>query len=609
MGWSPSTFQPDDAAPSAPAAAWTPSTFTPDEAAQPQGYLSRVGSDLKNRFGEAVQSVGLQDQGQQSGLDTGLQILGKTMAGSVNDVVGEGLKSAINYTPQPVIDAAKQAGNYAANTKIGQMGIDAAKQGMNAYKEWAATNPRAARDLESAVDVASMYPVAKGVAATGDVLASGVEKAFPNFGTAESVAAKELKGVTPAVASKVEPHVPLKAFSDLADTAFGNIERANKYYDLPAQIAGEQTAKAPQVKEYLESVVKDIQSDPYHEAKPMLPKLQKTLESLPEDGSVPVNDLIDLRRASNKNFKPGRMNDKDGVYAGLNKAVNAGLDDARENIPHFSDALDVADGYWKNSVATPILNNKVLQNVFKMEDAHNIRQFNNGQIDEVPDATKQAANNMLSKIKDVDTYNAVRRMLPDDTGRSLDAALLDSVTPSWLDAAVKLAKSNVVHPFESIRNIADIISPNVPPNQKALIAAIKKQNTYTPLSVKNEAAENAFNAVKAANQYRTGLLEGPSIKVPEGGFAVRQPAPAPADVNYNPNQQALPRYRDMTADDMARAGRLLPSPDKVPIRLPNGPPKRTYNPYDLNREGDVSTGKSKGGIMKKRAEAFKAAKH
>ena len=147
---------------------------------QDQGYFSRVGSDLQNRFGEAVKSVGLQDQGQQNGLETGLQIAGKTMAGSVNDVIGEGVKSAINYTPQPVIDAAKQAGNYVANTDLGQAGIAAAKQGMDAYKGWASDNPRAARDLESTVDIAGMLPVGKMAEAAAPI----VGKAADATGTA-----------------------------------------------------------------------------------------------------------------------------------------------------------------------------------------------------------------------------------------------------------------------------------------------------------------------------------------------------------------------------------------------------------------------------------------
>lgn len=556
--------------------------FDSSEGSPPQGYFSRVGTDLKNRFGEAVQSVGDSEQGKQSGIETGLQILGKTMAGSVNDTIGEGVNSAVNYLPQSLKDSAKEVGQNILNTQVGKMGLSAIQEGVGAYKDWASQNPRAARDLESTIDVASMLPVAKGAEAVTDAAVAGAKDAAPSIMDVGENNAAALMARSPRASSA--SHVPLQTASDLTDTIFGNINNANKYYALPKEIAGAQSVAAPEVRDYLNGVISDIQSDPFHEAKPMLAKLQKTVSALPDDGTVPVGDLLDLRKTSNANFKPGRMTDKDGVYAGLNKAVNFGLDDAREQIPHFSDALDVADNYWKNSVSNPITKNPVLQKVFDMEDAHNIRQFNNGAIDDVPDATKQSANNLVSKIKDVDTYNAVRRLLPDDTGQALDKAVLDNITPTRLDAAVKLVKSNIAHPVQSIHNVADLIWPSVTPQQKALIKAIKAQNTYTPLSVKNEAADAAYDAVNAARKQRAGLLESPSIKVPPD--AAPEPQKLLRGNNYDP----------LSPDNIGK----LPAPSGQ-INVPNGGFRRTYN-LNVGDEGqaiqslrDIGQGRKTGG--------------
>lgn len=456
-------------------------------------------------------------------------------------------------------------------------------------------------------------------------LAGGVggQKMGQNWKTPVSSPSSTLEeNATNSIFDKSESYNPMDAHKAIGDQFKTALDKADTYYSLPQQIAGDAVVKAPQVKSYLSDVADDIESDPFHEARPMIKKLRDTAAALPDDGSVPVSTLMDLRKLSNKNFKPGRTSDKDSVYSGLNKAVNQGLGVAKEQIPDFSDALDIADNFWVNSVKRPFLDNSVLQKMWKPEDYYNHRDFQSGKLNDLPDETAQRANNLATKIKDVDSYNAVRRTLPDDIGQALDREVLNNVTPTRLDAAVKLLKNNIVHPVESIRNMADLIWPEATPAQKALIQAVKKQNSYSPLSERNAESESTFQNLKNSREQNiSGLLESPSIKVPPedpkqqlllggGGYDPFSPENI-GKIEYSSKgpklNEPVTRPAERTAadlnDELAAGPKMLSPPSAM--KVPPGGFKRSYNPMDLNTGDepafksleDIAEGRKHGGTI------------
>lgn len=378
-------------------------------------------------------------------------------------------------------------------------------------------------------------------------LATGI--ATPLIGSKALGLAKD--GIEAAQAPKPAPHDPIKAMNAISDSFNGAIDKANTFYNFPRQLAEGQSVSAPQVKDHLASVINDVNEQPYHEAKAQVGTLQKIHDSLPDDGTVPVTDLMDLRKFTNKFFNPARMTDKGSTYGALNAKVDSGLNVAREQVPNFGNALNIADNYWANNVSQPYLKNKVLQKAWSPEDAHNLRMVNEGQLDEPGDLTTQRANNLVNSVKDVPTYNAIRRTLPDDVGASFDAAVLKNTAPNRIGAFIGTAKSAAeLNPLQTAKGVAQVVNPTIPTNIKAVRAAIKSQDTYTPLAAKNAASQSKYEDLVKGNMTGKGRplsLPPADIDVPPEGFGPQDSGSEPqkllprggSDTYYQPQGRAL----------------------------------------------------------------------
>jgi hypothetical protein len=123
------------------------------------GLVSAVAGDINTNS-----AVGRFATGQQSGLETGLQIAGQG-AGAIGDVVGAGLASVGRgisaVTPEAIKTPIKNAGLSVLQSPVGQAGITALQNGMESYGEWKKSNPVIAADLEAVVNLASLVPIGK----------------------------------------------------------------------------------------------------------------------------------------------------------------------------------------------------------------------------------------------------------------------------------------------------------------------------------------------------------------------------------------------------------------------------------------------------------------
>jgi len=138
------------------------SRFIPDEIQQPKklGFFQRVQSDIKKRA--EILATGIESK--QAGLETGVQLAGQA-AGLGFDIGGQLLSSLSNIIPgfikKPVTERAKQATKAVLNTPVGQAGLQALTQGIDTYRSWKSQNPRTARDLESVVNIAMVFPAGR----------------------------------------------------------------------------------------------------------------------------------------------------------------------------------------------------------------------------------------------------------------------------------------------------------------------------------------------------------------------------------------------------------------------------------------------------------------
>lgn len=221
------------------------------------GFLSRVGEDLKKRGSSIAQTFKDTVSGKINPLDTGIQTVG-AVAGGVNDIIGEGIKSGVNALPQGVKDTARSIGVDILQTQVGQAGLSAIKQGLEKYNQWKEQNPVGAKNLESVLNIASLFPVGKGgqvakegteqvvkagvnVAENGAVLAKrATEKIVKRIGTPDptpiQAAGQILQGETVDLAKGVRGLANLdttnvKTFKDLNDKINDKISELAKKVD------------------------------------------------------------------------------------------------------------------------------------------------------------------------------------------------------------------------------------------------------------------------------------------------------------------------------------------------------------------------------------------
>ena len=133
-----------------------------------QGLGERVNERVQTRNTKFLQSVIDAAQGEITPGEVNLRLAGN-VAGSFFDALGEGMKSAattigdvlpddIKKVADKAIEATKEA--FLANP-VGQAGLEAVQGGIDSYKTWKGDNPRAAENLEAAVNVGLLLAPAK----------------------------------------------------------------------------------------------------------------------------------------------------------------------------------------------------------------------------------------------------------------------------------------------------------------------------------------------------------------------------------------------------------------------------------------------------------------
>lgn len=135
----------------------------PETEEEKLGFVQRFGEDLQKRKQIAQEVIQASQEGEQSWGEGVLQLVGKVGAGAVLDFIGEGLVSAGRLasavTPDIIEDPIRESAKVSAerlflNSSVGQLGMKALESGAPAYEEFKQENPRAARNIESVVDIA-----------------------------------------------------------------------------------------------------------------------------------------------------------------------------------------------------------------------------------------------------------------------------------------------------------------------------------------------------------------------------------------------------------------------------------------------------------------------
>jgi len=128
------------------------------------GYVQNVQADLSKRADEYSETLKEYNAGRISYPEFILQAFGKAGAGGVLDIAGEtitaGLKGVSFLLPdsieKPVVDTITEGLRFIENTAVGKMGIEALENGADAWNNFKEGHPRAAKNIESVVNIAAI---------------------------------------------------------------------------------------------------------------------------------------------------------------------------------------------------------------------------------------------------------------------------------------------------------------------------------------------------------------------------------------------------------------------------------------------------------------------
>ena len=135
-------------------------------------FIDDVSQDLEKRAKEVEQTAKDYKDGKISFVEAELQTLGKGVAGSIIDVGGEvigtlaeGAGKGIQYmmpeTSAEIVEMTKSGLDFLLNTELGKMGTEAILDGVESWEGFKAENPRAAKNIESVVNIGTILAPVK----------------------------------------------------------------------------------------------------------------------------------------------------------------------------------------------------------------------------------------------------------------------------------------------------------------------------------------------------------------------------------------------------------------------------------------------------------------
>jgi len=288
--------------------------------------VNEVKDSYVSRIKNSAQSVKDSVTGKQSLLEAPLQVAGQA-AGFVNDLVGTGTKTAVKaasaITPdsieKPVVNTAKRGFRMVLQSPEGQAGLKAIQGGVETYNKWKGKNPRAAKNLEAVVNIASLLPVGKGAVLakdgaaevagqtgkalmkTGEVLAETggkVAKPVTSFGSKVVLGEDLQKAVTHFVDNADTVNAfrsGTRTYQSLAD----NVAKATTELDNQSFKAFQKVKQGlPEIKVPNSNLVGEVKKI-VSEAPPLLPNEQRLVDGMANlirgNKDQTIKGILDLR--------------------------------------------------------------------------------------------------------------------------------------------------------------------------------------------------------------------------------------------------------------------------------------------------------------------------
>jgi len=338
-------------------------TFVKTTTTQPKTLLSKIGESLSKRGEEFKQTFSDVANKKINPLEGSLQYVGKGI-GAVTDVAGQvGLAGIKAVTPDSIERSVIESKPF-------QLGAEKLGDVAKVYSLWASKNQRAAKDLESIVNIASILPIGSAAKATsigatatkdaaGNIIKSTAEKvaAMPIASTVKTgtkatrEALSEAGSMIKRGAGSVKEGIEKKALQAELPEPTRNLIRSGVSEDTMARVAQMSKENLPEIKK-MAQIAQERTVNSISKARPLevpgkiltdtASKLSKSLKSVGEQlGEVKkslrgkVIDTSALQDAIAKEADSLRLSIKNGKIL------------PTPGVPYDSDVLSVLNDVYK----------------------------------------------------------------------------------------------------------------------------------------------------------------------------------------------------------------------------------------------------------------------
>lgn len=199
---------------------------------------SGVIEDFKKR-GEKLYESGARNVEEMSNADTAMEYIAPAVstglstvgavAGGAADIVGEGIKALYKtVTPESVQKSISEGVHKVLTTALGQEGLEKVSEGVDAYNEWRAVNPKVADALESVMDIGALFGTKAGLETTKQVVKGATKAVVPKVKNviARAQESKVASGVAKESQKALESVTP--STKDLTPSEYADLLRKQK---------------------------------------------------------------------------------------------------------------------------------------------------------------------------------------------------------------------------------------------------------------------------------------------------------------------------------------------------------------------------------------------
>lgn len=138
-----------------------------------ESYAGKIASDYQDSVRQATEAFARGGKGEQTNLETAFQvtgdafnlfgdILGTTVIEGIG-IAGDGLSAVVpDFIEDPIKGKIKEGLDWVGSSEVAKQGLEALGKGLKAWEEFEQSNPRAAENIKSVVDIGTvLYPAGK----------------------------------------------------------------------------------------------------------------------------------------------------------------------------------------------------------------------------------------------------------------------------------------------------------------------------------------------------------------------------------------------------------------------------------------------------------------